>query len=199
MFIPQFTPAAPVNLREPFNHEDFIFELKYDGFRALAHVTPAACQLISRRGNVYKTFRGLAESLRSLKCEAILDGEIVILDEYGRPQFYDLLRRRGEPVFYVFDCLSFDGRDLRPLPLLERKKALQRVVKDHPRILFARHIERNGCDLFKLVCESDLEGIVAKHRTGAYGQDWFKIRNGGYSQYEGRHELFERKVKVTAA
>jgi bifunctional non-homologous end joining protein LigD len=194
-----FRPAVPVNVPDPFDHEDFIFELKYDGFRAVAHVTPEQCQLVSRRANTYKSFRGLCASLGSLNCQAVLDGEIVILDHTGRPQFYDLLRRRGEPIFYVFDLLMLDGRDLRRLPLLERKRALQQIVKDHPRILFARHVERHGCDLFKLVCERDLERIVAKRRDGVYGEDWFKIRDPKYSQYEGRRESFERRVKGTAA
>jgi bifunctional non-homologous end joining protein LigD len=199
VFPSNFRPAAPVLVRDPFDHQTFIFELKQDGFRAVAHVTPEECQLVSRRGNVYKSFRSLSESLCSLKCEALLDGEIVIIDENGRPQFYDLLRRRSEPVFYAFDCLMLNGRDLRSLPLLERKKILQGSVTEHPRILHARHVERNGCDLFRVVCENDLEGIVAKRRDGAYGMDWFKIRNLGYSQYEGRRELFEKRVMVAIA
>ena len=128
-----------------------------------------------------------------------MDGEIVVLDEHGRPQFYELMRRRGEPIFYAFDCLMLNGRDLRSLPLLERKQTLLGIVKDHPRILVAHHVEHTGCDLYRLVCERDLEGIVAKRRDGAYGVDWFKIRNPRYSQYEGRRELFEKRVKVTFA
>jgi ATP-dependent DNA ligase len=114
-------------------------------------------------------------------------------------KFYDLLRRRGEPIFYAFDCLMLDGRDLRALPLLKRKEILKRIVKSHPRILVARHVEQNGCDLFRLVCARDLEGIVAKRKNGGYGEDWFKIRNRNYSQYEGRRELFEKRVMVTTA
>jgi ATP-dependent DNA ligase len=87
-----------------------------------------------------------------------------------------------------------DGRDLRSLPLMERKNILRRVVSTHPRILYARHFERNGCDLFRLVCEQDLEGIVAKRRDAAYREDWFKIRNPNYSQFEGRQELFEKRA-----
>jgi bifunctional non-homologous end joining protein LigD len=199
VLLSDFRPAAPVQIRDPFDHPDFLFELKQDGFRALAHVTPRDCQLVSRRGNVYKSFRDLSDSLRSLDYEAVLDGEIVILDKTGRPQFYDLLRRHGEPVFYAFDCLMLNGRDLRSLPLLERKEILRGIVNDHPRILVARHVERNGCDLFRLVCEQDLEGIVAKRKNGAYGEDWFKIRNPGYTQYQGRRELFERRVMVAIA
>ncbi len=168
--------------------------MKHDGFRAVAHVVPEACQLISRRGNVYKSFKSLAASLTALSCSAVLDGEIVILDSAGRPQFYDLLRRRAEPVYYAFDCLRLDGRDLRGLPLIERKATLERLVAGHPSVLYARHIERDGCSLFKLVCDQDLEGIVAKRRDAAYGDDWFKIRNPSHSQYEGRRELFEKRA-----
>jgi ATP-dependent DNA ligase len=71
---------------------------------------------------------------------------------------------------------------------------LERLVTGHPRILYARHIEHDGSALFKLVCEQDLESIVGKRRDGAYGQDWFKIRNPKYSQYVGRQELFEKRV-----
>ena len=116
----------------------------------------------------------------------------MVLDPNGRAQFYDLLRRRGEPIFYAFDCLMHKGRDLRELPLFRRKAILERIVPGHPRVLLARHIDRDGCALFRVVCEQDLEGVVAKRRDGAHGVDWFKIRNRRYSQYEGRHELFER-------
>jgi len=191
-----FRPADPIQRRGPFDDPRFIYELKHDGFRALAHITPNDCRLISRRGNVYKSFSSLRESLMSLKCETVLDGEIVVLDGTGRPQFYELLRRRGEPIFYAFDVLMLDGQDLRSLPLLERKNILRRVVRKHRRILYARHFEQNGCDLFRLACDQDLEGIVAKRRDAVYGEDWFKIRNPNYSQYEGRQELFEKRVKT---
>ena len=117
----------------------------------------------------------------------------MVLDGSGCSQFYTLLRHRGQPVFYVFDCLSLNGVDLRPLPLLERKRKLERLVRGHPHILFARHVEREGTAFFRLVCEQDLEGVVAKLRDGAYGEGWFKIRNPAYSQYKGRRELFEKR------
>jgi hypothetical protein len=122
----------------------------------------------------------------------MLDGEIVVLDAEGRPRFYDLLRRRGQPVFYAFDCLALDGRDLRGLPPLERKRMLAKIVKRQPGILYAQHF-RHGTALFQLVCEQDLEGVVAKRKNAAYGEGWFKIRNPKYSQYEGRRELLERR------
>jgi len=137
-----------------------------------------------------------------LDCEAVLDGEIVILDSDGRPQFYELLKRRGrgEPVFYAFDLLCLDGEDLRARPLIEQKRLLRSIVPDQPSVLlYADHIERTGIEFFRLTCEQDLEGIVAKLRHGRYGEKWFKIRNPAYSQREGRRELFERNYPKTSA
>jgi ATP-dependent DNA ligase len=91
--LPQFTPAAPVLRPAPFDHDDYIFELKMDGFRALAHVDEHETRLISRRGNLYRRFTELAAAVHiELDWERSSDGEIVCLDDAGRPQFYDLLR-----------------------------------------------------------------------------------------------------------
>src|SRR5215470_10804683 len=109
-------------LHAPFDHSDWLFELKYDGFRALAYVTPQGCELISRRGNVYKSFNNLCAGIaNTLPCEAALDGEIVHLDKDGKPQFYRLLYRRSPQYFVAFDLLWLQGRDLRTVPLIERK------------------------------------------------------------------------------
>ena len=106
----------------------------------------------------------------------------MILDAEGRPQFYELLRRRGrgEPVFYVFDLLWLDGEDLRDRPLIERKSLLRSIVPAQPSILlYADRIEREGVQFFRLTCERrDLEGIVAKVKHGAMARDGsrFEIR-----------------------
>jgi bifunctional non-homologous end joining protein LigD len=124
----------------------------------------------------------------------VFDGEIVVLDSEGCPRFHDLLRRRGQPVFYVFDVLWLDGKDLRSRPLLERKSILRSTVPKQPSVLlYADNVEQCGIDFFRLACRRDLGGIVAKRKTGTYGDSWFKIRNPVYSQYEGRRELFEKK------
>ena len=81
----------------------------------------------------------------------------------GRPEFYSLMRRRGPQYFYAFDVLWLNGRDLRGLPLVKRKQILRRVVPKHPApVLYADHFEGRGVDLFRAVCDMDLEGIVAK-------------------------------------
>lgn len=177
---PLLAAAKLVPLRAAFDDDRYLFEMKYDGWRTMVRLTPGHCQMVSRRGNGFQCFEELRKSLASLDRSAVLDGEVVVLDEAGRPQLYDLQRRRREAVLCAFDCVWLDGHDLRELPLLERKREVQQLVQGHPRILFASHIERDGAALFRLVCESNLEGVVAKRKDGAYGEDWFKIRNPGY-------------------
>jgi bifunctional non-homologous end joining protein LigD len=94
-----------------------------------------------------------------------------------------------------------DGEDLRSRPLIERKRLLREIVPEQPSaMLYADYIERTGVEFFRLACERDLEGIVAKLKHGVYGERWYKIRNPHYSQYEGRRELFEKRAtSVTAA
>src|SRR5262252_10268603 len=116
----KFEPIRLSRRAEPFDSSDFIFEIKHDGFRALACIQASECRLVSRNGNVFRGFKELAEWIgRRLKVDAVLDGEIVVLDEYGRPQFNDLLFRRGVLYFYAFDLLSLGGEDLRTVPLIE--------------------------------------------------------------------------------
>ena len=100
-------------------------------------------------------------------------------------------------MFYAFDVLWWDGTDLRDQPLIERKRILRSLVPEQsPSVLYADHIERNGVDFYRLACQQDLEGVVAKLAHGAYGERWYKIRNPAYSQYEGRRELFNRRRAV---
>ena len=193
--MPRFAPATLVQVREPFDHPEFVFELKLDGFRALAFLENGAVSLVSRKGNAYKAFGDLRAHLsKSIAAtSAVLDGEIVCLGPDGRPQFYDLMRRRTPQCFYAFDILWLNGRDLRDLSLLSRKDALRRVVPTNAAHLrYTEHLE-SGTELFRAVCAMDLEGIVAKHKDAPYGieRSWIKIKNPDYSQAEGRRELFE--------
>jgi len=107
------------------------------------------------------------------------------------------MRRRGPFALVAFDVLVVNGKDVRALSLVERKKLLRAVVPQHSGVvLYARQILGNGRELFAAVCRQDLEGIVAKHRAGRYGDDeptrWLKIKNPEYSQARDRVELFER-------
>jgi bifunctional non-homologous end joining protein LigD len=128
MRAPQMDTAQLSLVRQPFDDFNFLFELKHDGFGALAHVWDGNCELVSRRRNSYKSFQELRDSLSKLQVKnAVIDGELVCLDSAGRSIFNELVFRRGSPIFYAFDLLYLDGRDLRHLPLLERKEKLKRL------------------------------------------------------------------------
>ena len=183
--------------KEPFSHPDWLFEIKHDGFRALAFIDGGSCRLVSRNGNDFKTFGSLAAAIpKELKAaSAVLDGEIVCLDEQGRSQFNELLFRRGEPRFFAFDLLWCDGKDLRDDPLHERKRQLKALIPERNHLLYCDHIEKHGERLFEITCEMDLEGIVAKPRNSPYQfrenrTYWLKLKNRDYTQALGRDDLF---------
>ena len=183
----------------PFDHPEFLFELKYDGFRSLCVIHNSRAEFVSRNGNSFKSFETLRKQLKSpYQGKTVLDGEIVCLDKRGKPQFRDLLFHRCEPCFFAFDLLMSDGKDLRTEKLTDRKQELRRLLSKVPdsRMRYADHVEQYGTALFQRVCKLDLEGIVAKHTLAPYTTErttWFKIKNRNYSQMAGREELFERE------
>lgn len=194
-----FQPMPLSRKPAPFDHPEWIFELKWDGFRSLAVIRGGHCELISRNGHPFSSFPQLREAMKlSHPGQTVLDGEIVCLDKKGRPKFNDLLFHRGEPSFVAFDILMIDGKDLRREKLTDRKHELRRLLSRDPqfRVQYADHVEGHGTALFERVCRLDLEGIVAKHAFGTYTTDekttWFKIKNRNYSQSQGREKLFER-------
>jgi bifunctional non-homologous end joining protein LigD len=163
----------------PFDHPEWVFELKYDGFRSLAVIQNGRTELISRNGHPFNSFDTLRKAMT-----APGDGKTVF--------------HRGEPCFFAFDLLMSDGRDLRTERLTGRKQELRRLLAKVPasRMRYVDHVEQYGTTLFERVCKMDLDGIVAKHSSGPYTTEhttWFKIKNRGYSQMEGREKLFERE------
>ena len=116
----------------------------------------------------------------------MIDGELVWLDAEGRSIFNELLLRRGCPIFYAFDLLYLNGRDFRQLPLIERKKKLCDVIDKSalPDVLCGKFVEGRGIDLFNEVVRHNLEGVVAKRKTGTYAtvSGWLKIKNPNYTQ-----------------
>jgi bifunctional non-homologous end joining protein LigD len=185
------------SIKEPFDNPDYLFELKHDGFRAIAYIDRGDCRLVSRNLKALP-FKSLRASLAAIMVtdNAILDGEIVVLDNSGVSRFDSLLSRKGEDaaVFYAFDLIWLNGTDLRERPLVERKEQLHELVRKTrcERLLYAQHIEGAGKKFFEEICARDLEGIVAKRKTGIYkddGNSWLKIKNRSYSQAEGRNEM----------
>ena len=159
--------------------------------------------MLSRNGHPFASFSELGKQIAVAlpNVRAVIDGEICSLDRRGRPQFKNLLFHRGNPpCFFAFDLLTCDGKDLRPERLLDRKQELRRLLARSPDSLlkYTEYIDGCGMAFFQRVCELDLEGIVAKHKSAPYVTEreqstWFKILNRKYSQMQGREELFERE------
>ena len=199
--MPKISPMRLLRIPEAFDHPEWIWEPKIDGFRALAHVRGHHCALISRNGHTFKSWPHLNEEIaHAVRAnDAILDGEIVCLDADGRANFKNLLFRREWPYFLAFDILALERTDLCPLPLLERKRHLTRVVPTIDcRLRLVEHVRGRGIDLFNAASVMDLEGVVGKWASGSYLADprltsWVKVKNPTYSQMEGRHELFDRR------
>jgi ATP-dependent DNA ligase len=202
VMLPRCQPLPLIAKPRAFDGAEWLFELKYDGFRALAYIERGRCRLVSRNGHAFSSFDSLASSLGRIPNEGgvILDGEITCVDAKGRPRFKDLLFRRREPRFFAFDLLCLNGNDCRRDSLSQRKLALRQLLNSGRRsaAIYVDHIEAKGTGLYSRICELDLEAIVAKHKDSPYLSEttistWYKIRNPQYSQMIGRHELFERE------
>lgn len=196
---PKISPIIPVRRRDLFESAEWLYELKHDGFRALAYLNGGNCRLVSRRGNEMKRFNDLAASIaKELKVtDAVLDGEIVALDSDGMPAFYDLMRRQCQAVYYAFDIIFLNGRDLRELSLVERKKILRSVIpRKSSWVGCVSYVDRGALKLFELVKKGDLEGLVVKRKDGKYKPArtlWYKILNPAYTQKSGRNEFFQKQ------
>src|SRR5690348_13933656 len=115
MGLPRIQPIRPTWRKDPFDDADWLFEVKYDGFRALCYLEPRRSRLISRNGNIFDRLDSLAGRLEAAVDvdDAVIDGEVIVADETGRPQFYDLQRGSRTPPYVAFDLLRVNGVDLR--------------------------------------------------------------------------------------
>jgi bifunctional non-homologous end joining protein LigD len=191
--LPRIEPVLPKLVKDVPRGRQWVYELKLDGFRGTLHVEAGRGYFRSKTKKPLRRFDDLANAIaKEIAVEnAILDGEIVVMDE-GRPQFYALMANRQPASYVAFDLLWLGDRDLRSLPLWRRKRALEKLVRgtlvgyvepiDDPRLMDA-------------VIRLDLECVVAKRRADPYSQqtEWLKIKHAAYSQMEGRAELFHRR------
>jgi len=191
---PRLGPMLATIGQGAFSDPDWLFEIKWDGVRALAWIADGGFMLRSRNGQDitkrYPELAGLPQAIATR--DAILDGEIVALDARGHSDFERLQERmhvrspsetliaHTTVVYYVFDLLYCDGYDLRQAPLLERKQFLQRLLHASDRFRYADHQLEYGKELFELARGNGLEGIVAKRISSAYVSDrsanWIKLK-----------------------
>ncbi len=189
---------------EPFDHDDWIFETKFDGYRALAEIQNGNAELISRNGIGFNgKYPELAKTLSLIETDMILDGEIVVEDAKGKSRFQWLQNhnenpRQGTLRFYAFDILYFQGYDLRKLALIQRKKILKTVLPKLKNVVYSEHIIGDGIKAYQKAEKLNGEGIIAKKADSAYHtdrrtKDWLKIKTekqqemviGGFTEPSG--------------
>lgn len=186
--IPDFiSPMLATLIREPFDNEDWLFEIKWDGYRALAFIEKGKVQLKSRNKNLLNSkYPAIVHQLEKITSEMILDGELVVLNSEGISKF-QLMQNyqkegKGALCFYVFDLLFKDGMDLRELPLIERKEILRKFLKEMSLdlILYSDHIFKEGKAFFNEASKKNLEGIIGKKISSTYeskrSPNWVKIK-----------------------
>lgn len=180
-------PMLCTLVKEPFDRKDWLFEIKWDGYRAIGTKRKDEIALYSRNAlNFEGRYAPVAEALRTLGHDVILDGEIVVVDDDGKPHFEWLQgwtkTPEGSLRYCVFDIVWCDGRDVRSMPLRERKQLLKYVLPaNHPVFLYSDDIEERGEKLFAEMQRRGLEGMIAKKAGSSYhdavrGQDWLKIK-----------------------
>ncbi|HKW16949.1 MAG TPA: non-homologous end-joining DNA ligase [Terriglobales bacterium] len=203
---------------DPFNSPDWLFEVKWDGYRVVSYIRDGQVRIVSRNQNDlgprYPELRELPKWIQAKS--AVLDGEVVVLDDQGRPSFSLMQQRTGirahgrqsaprgdlPILYYLFDLIYVDGYDLRRVALEDRKNILRQIVSPGNLTRFSDHYAEQGVALFQVAKQKGLEGIVAKKRNSCYeerrSREWLKIKItqtvdcviGGYTEPEGARQYF---------
>lgn len=208
-FFTTLKPMLATLVDDPFDRPGWLYEIKWDGYRAVAFRNKSRLDLKSRNDKDFgEKFYPVYEALKQWKVDAVLDGEIVVVDRTGRANFGDLQNWRSEADgtlrYYVFDILWYKGYDLRHLPLQDRKAILKQLVpEDSDTIFYSNDFETSGIEFLEAARQMDLEGIIAKrcdspYRAGDRTADWLKIKAskrqevviGGYTRNEGTKKPF---------
>lgn len=201
-------PMLATLIDKPFDEPGWTYEIKWDGYRALAYIRKNYHELRSRNNKSFnEKFYPVYDALKDLRHEMVLDGEIIVANKEGISNFGNLQNWRseadGELKFYVFDLLWLDGYSLMDLPLTERRAKLVEIVPEHPIIQISQEFQSTGSEFFDVASKMGLEGIMAKkadsnYKAGFRTKEWLKIKVanrhevviGGYTQNEGSAKRF---------
>jgi bifunctional non-homologous end joining protein LigD len=201
-------PMLATAVDKPFDSNEWLFELKLDGYRAIAELNKQKTLLYSRNGlDLSLAYPAITKALQKITIKAVIDGEIVVLDENGKPSFQELQNYTQDSnlpvVYYVFDILSFDEHKLYDIPLIERKKMLKKVIGKGKIVRYCDHILHEGKSFFNQIKKDELEGIVAKKKDSFYSpgvrtKEWLKIKYNhsqeaiivGYTEPKGSRQHF---------
>lgn len=188
--------------------DDWLYEMKYDGYRIMAFVEGNNARLITRNGNDFsKRFYEISSSLIDwAKGRAfVLDGEVVITDESGKTDFQALQnylknKKSQNLTYIIFDLLALDGVDIREQPLVKRKEILENLMKDAPkRLYYSRYVKGYGKESFAAACESNMEGIIGKKVDSTYNgtrnDDWVKLKCDKRQEFViGGYTLSDKRI-----
>lgn len=182
-------PMLAYLVDKPFDDKNWIYEVKWDGYRAIAEIEARNVELYSRNFLSFKEkFPSIVKSLEKLPGSIILDGEVVVLDKEGRSQFQLLQNYLHSPdaksalKYCIFDILYYKGRDLRKLPLIERKEILKDMLQKNPssNLYYSDYIKEKGIAFYEQAGKKNLEGIMAKDAKSPYlsvrSKSWLKIK-----------------------
>jgi len=201
-------PMLTTLVDKPFHQEGWVYEIKWDGYRAISYLQGSEVNIESRNAKPFNDkFYPIHNSLIKWNQNAVVDGEIVVLDSRGHANFSGIQNWRseadGQLIYYVFDLLWLDGEDLTSLPLIHRKEMLQEIMPDDELIRFSETFHVSGTDIYAQAEKLGLEGIIAKRADSFYIQgkrtsDWLKIKVnqrqevviGGYTLNEDSGKLF---------
>lgn len=200
-------PMKATLVREPFDDPGWLYEIKWDGYRSLAVIAHGHAELISRNNISFDQFHPIADALGKWNARAIIDGEIVVLGADGKSDFSAIQnwqrRKDGQLVYNVFDILWYEGRDLRSLPLSERKAILEAVLPADELIRLSKAFAVNGIEFFHAAEKAGIEGIMAKKADSAYSagdrsKEWLKVKVerrqevviGAFTRNAGTDKLF---------
>jgi bifunctional non-homologous end joining protein LigD len=197
---------------KPFHDPGWVYEIKWDGYRALAFLEKGAAELVSRNDLIYNHFSPINELLASWEMDIVLDGEIVVLDEIGTPNFGALQNWRSDKdlnlVFYVFDVLWYDGKLLTDYTLMERRYVLEAVLPKADGLIRISHLfDADGVAFYETAKRMKLEGIIAKRAESVYtgdarSRDWLKVKAklrqevviAGYTRNEDSGKFFSALI-----
>lgn len=201
-------PMLASTAEEPFDGDEWVFEIKWDGYRAIADLTGHDVQLYSRNGLSFKgKYPAIEAALSKQEHKMILDGEIVAYNEDDTPDFQTLQHFGENPqaplIFHVFDLLHLNGHSTESLTLLQRKELLKEALTETPHLKFSDHVENDGKAFYDTIQKNNLEGMMAKKKSGVYHEgirsaEWLKIKNhktdeaviAGYTQPRGSRSYF---------
>jgi bifunctional non-homologous end joining protein LigD len=178
-------PMLATLTKTPFSDPDWVYEIKWDGYRCISYVNTDKVVMRSRNNLFFNNdYPEVYAALKNWRVNAVIDGEIIIFDEEGKPDFNALEKwtttKTGTIFYYAFDIIWLDGFDLTFLPLIERKAILKKIVPENSIIRYSDYIEEAGTELYQLIKEQGLEGIIAKRKLSRYlvgkrSTSWLKI------------------------